>query len=326
MQDAGVYSSEMDTIASNMAGYLLQSRADSTTTKYKHCFTLFEEYCKVNSLTAKPAQSIIVAMYLVNLLDQGKSYHVISSAFYAIKWVHRLNDQPDPTDSNIVQNLLETAKRIRSTPTSKKDVVDTEMLKTLCALYQNSTDVLELRDLSMILIGYAGFLRFNELSNLLWKDVDFKIDHIVLKIQKSKTDIYRSGKEVLIAKGCSVACPYSMLQRYMTAAHLSVISDSYLFKPAFRSKGKSSLIKLNKKLSYTRAKECIVKKLKVVAPSLKLGTHSLRGSGATMAANASGVSDRCLKRHGRWKTDVAKDGYIKDSVEKRLYVTKSLKM
>lgn len=141
------------------------------------------------------------------------------------------------------------------------------------------------------------------------------------KIQKSKTDIYRSGKEVSIAKGCSVACPYSMLQKYMTAAHLSVISDSYLFKPAFRSKGKSSLIKLNKKSSYTRAKECIVKKLKVVAPSLKLGTHSLRASGATMAANASGVSDRCLKRHGRWKTDVAKDGYIEDSVEKRLYVT-----
>ena len=165
----------------------------------------------MNSLTAQPAQSIIVAMYLVNLLDQGKSYQVISSAFNAIKWVHRLNDQPDPTDSNIVQNLLETAKRIRSTPTSKKDVVDTEMLKTLCALYENSTDVLELRDLSMILIGYVGFLRFNELSNLLCKDVEFKIDHIVLKIQKSKTDIYRSGKEVvLIAKGCSVACPYSM--------------------------------------------------------------------------------------------------------------------
>jgi hypothetical protein len=45
-----------------------------------------------------------------------------------------------------------------------------------------------------------------------------------------------------------------------------------------------------------------------------------------MTANASGVSDKCLKRHGRWKTDVAKDGYIEDSVEKRLYVTKTLKM
>jgi hypothetical protein len=154
---------------------------------------------------------------------QGKSYHVISSAFYAIKWAHRLNDQPDPTDSNIVQNLLEKAKRIRSTPTSKKDVVDTEMLKFLCALYENSTAVLELRDFSMILIGYAGFHRLNELSNLLCKDVEFKIDHIALRIQKSKTDIYRSGKEVLIPKGCSVACPYSMLQRYTRKALMQSI-------------------------------------------------------------------------------------------------------
>jgi hypothetical protein len=99
----------------------------------------------------------------------------------------------------------------------------------------------------------TGFLRFKELSNLLCKDVEFKIDYIILKIEKSKTDIYRSGKEVLIPKGCSVACPYSILQRYMTAAYLSVISDSYPFKPAFRSKGKSSLIKLYKKISYTRA-------------------------------------------------------------------------
>ena len=42
-----------------------------------------------------------------------------------------------------------------------------------------------------------------------------------------------------------------------------------------------------------------------------------------MAANAR-VDERCLKRHGRWKTDSAKDGYIKDSVEMRLLVSISL--
>lgn len=42
-----------------------------------------------------------------------------------------------------------------------------------------------------------------------------------------------------------------------------------------------------------------------------------------MAANAS-VDERCLKRHGRWKSDGAKDGYIVDSVEKRLHISKAL--
>ena len=48
--------------------------------------------------------------------------------------------------------------------------------------------------------------------------------------------------------------------------------------------------------------------------------HSLRAGGATTAANA-GVPDRPFKWHGRWKTEVAKDGYVEDSIEKRLEVT-----
>ena len=52
---------------------------------------------------------------------------------------------------------------------------------------------------------------------------------------------------------------------------------------------------------------------------VSLGTHSLRVSSATVAANA-GVSDICLKRHGRWKS--AKESYIDDSVEMKLSITK----
>ena len=53
------------------------------------------------------------------------------------------------------------------------------------------------------------------------------------------------------------------------------------------------------------------------------GMHSLRAGGATAAANA-GVPDRLFKRHGRWKSESAKDGCVKDSVESRLEVSKNL--
>ncbi|XP_045209806.1 uncharacterized protein LOC123561472 [Mercenaria mercenaria] len=308
-----------------MASYLLQSRADNTVKKYQSSFDQFKSYCDINSLVSKPALPISVAMYFTSLLDQGKSDNVVSAAYYGIKWVHNINDLQDPTENSIVKQLLETAKRISSKPVQKKDVVSSEMLQARCLTYQDSVDIIDLRDLSMIMLAYAGFLRMNEVSNLHCNDVQFNSDHLVLKIRQSKTDVYRDGSEIVIAKSCSSACPYSMLQRYMSAAHLSINSDEYLFKPAFRSKHVASLIGKNKKLSYTRAKECIVDKLKSVAPGLKLGSHSLRASGATSVAN-TGVSDRCLKRHGRWKTDVAKDGYVKDSLEKRLSVTKMLKL
>ena len=42
-----------------------------------------------------------------------------------------------------------------------------------------------------------------------------------------------------------------------------------------------------------------------------------------MTADA-GVSDRLFKRHGRWKTGQAKNGYIKDKLESLLSVYKSL--
>jgi len=47
--------------------------------------------------------------------------------------------------------------------------------------------------------------------------------------------------------------------------------------------------------------------------------HSLRAGGATAAAEA-GVPDRIFKRDGQWKSENAKDGYVKDSLEKRLKV------
>ena len=51
----------------------------------------------------------------------------------------------------------------------------------------------------------------------------------------------------------------------------------------------------------------------------------MRSGGATQVANASSsVSDRCWKRHGRWKSEGSKDCYVADSVEKRLEVSQKL--
>ena len=47
--------------------------------------------------------------------------------------------------------------------------------------------------------------------------------------------------------------------------------------------------------------------------------HSLR-SGANVAAN-NGKKYRLFKRHGRWKSEKAKDGYVKDDLEELLTVS-----
>ena len=74
---------------------------------------------------------------------------------------------------------------------------------------------------------------------------------------------------------------------------------------------------------YTSTRENILKALAPVAGDLKLGLHSLRSGGATAVANTD-VSDRNWKRHGRWKSDSSKDGYVVDSLGSRLEVSQKL--
>ena len=46
---------------------------------------------------------------------------------------------------------------------------------------------------------------------------------------------------------------------------------------------------------------------------------AFRSARATSATNLN-VPDRLFKVHGRWKSDSAKDGYVHDKLEPRLYV------
>ena len=78
---------------------------------------------------------------------------------------------------------------------------------------------------------------------------------------KKQTDQYRFGNEVVVSKGNSAACPHAM--RYLALTEQSLMSHLYLFSPCFRSKGVSRLVSIDKLISCTRARECLVSKMKV---------------------------------------------------------------
>ena len=266
-----------------------------------------------------------IALYLSHLLDSGASCNVVNVAVYSIKWAHDLNGFPDPTCNAFIKNLQESAKRCFRPRKQRKDPVTTDILIRLCEMFKSNYDLLVVRDLCMTLLSFAGFLRYDEISSLICKDVKLFDDHISLNIRKSKTDQYRQGHEVLIACGDTIACPVAMFKKYLDIAHIDLSSEHFLFKAIYRSKDKCGLIYKNKKLSYSAAKTSIVSRLKLVASDLNFGLHSMRAGGATSAANSAALSnDRCWKRHGRWKSETSKDGYVEDSVESRLSVSKCL--
>ena len=187
---------------------------------------------------------------------------------------------------------------------------------------------MDLRDINIIVLSYAGFLRFSEVSNLKSSHIKFEEGYVSIFIERSKTDVYRDGSWVLVAKTGSIACPYSLLQRYLKAAKLGDTSeDQYIFRSVnYRRKTNTYCLRKSSygPISYTRAREVVLGKFKAIGLNEKLfGLHSLRAGGATAAAN-NGVPDRLFKRHGRWKSELAKDGYVKDKLKERLQVSLKL--
>lgn len=77
--------------------------------------------------------------------------------------------------SSFVTYLQEAGKRIACPKKSKKDPVTTEMLIDLL-----------IRDLSMILLCFAGFLRYDEISSLLCNNVKIYDEYFTLFIEKAK--------------------------------------------------------------------------------------------------------------------------------------------
>ncbi len=48
--------------------------------------------------------------------------------------------------------------------------------------------------------------------------------------------------------------------------------------------------------------------------NLRSGLHSFRSGVASRAANM-GIDDRIFKKHGRWRSETAKDGYVTDDLK-----------
>jgi hypothetical protein len=142
----------------------------------------------------------------------------------------------DPTDNSFLTSLQEAGKRIACPKKSKKAPVTTEMLIDLCTKFKDCNDLLVIRDLKMILLCFAGFLRYDEMSSILCNNVQIYDEYLILFIEKAKTDQHRNGNEVHISKGSTVVWPFSMFNRYLTISEIVLDSNMFLFRPIFRFK------------------------------------------------------------------------------------------
>lgn len=107
-------------------------------------------------------------------------------------------------------------------------------------------------------------------------------------------------------------------------ANIDNDSDVYIFSLLTATKHGFKVRKDGKHLAYSNLRKLFLEAFQPHVTDIShYCLHSLRSGGATTAANM-GIPDRMFKRHGRWLSESAKDGYVKDSLEERLKVSKSL--
>lgn len=169
----------------------------------------------------------------------------------------------------------------------------------------------------MLSSAFAGFLRFKELVNIRFADLTFFDSHAQIFIPKSKTDIFRQGNKLLIARTGKETCPVVCLENYIRISKIAN-KEEFLFRALQYKKGKHLLSTCNRPISYYRVGELFRTSLdKIDLDKTKFGLHSLGSGGATSAAYNS-VADRLFKTHGRCRSEHAKDGYVQDDVKTKL--------
>jgi hypothetical protein len=132
----------------------------------------------------------------------------------------------------------------------------------------------------------------------------FNLEYLPAKA--STVTIYLTS---LIQSGCSVSVLNSNFYAVKWYHDMHLFNDVVVIR----------VITIN-----TRSRKLLLEAVSAIGlDKTLLGLHSLRSGGASQAAN-NNVTDRLFKAHGRWRSENAKDGYVKDSLLSKLSVTKLL--
>ena len=167
------------------------SRSTNTVKNYVSSFRRFKTWASASSeVTAFPADDVSVLLYLLSLVQRNRSVATLNMTKCAISWMHRTSGYPDPTESSIVKTILDGGRRSQARPVQGKEPISPRIIRKLKKYFLRfGRWTLEtLRLFVIILIGFAAFLRFNEIARLTCECIRFHKNYVSIFLTHSKTD------------------------------------------------------------------------------------------------------------------------------------------
>jgi site-specific recombinase XerD len=287
---------------------LNSSKAKNTIRAYKSDFDNFSLFCVQNGFKSLPSEPKIVSLYLTHLSTKDIKMSTLKRRLVSIGVIHKLKGYYlDTKHPSIIENLMGIKRRKGSIQKGKKPLLINNLKLLINVIDQDKdNDIKKLRDKTIILIGFSGGFRRNEIVSLDFDDLDFVEEGLKINLKRSKTDQFGEG----LVKGLpyfnnSQYCPVLTLKKWI---EVSNINSGALFRRF--SKG-SKLT--NNRLTDQTVALLIKKYLKLAGiESKNYSGHSLRSGFATSAAE-SGVEERNIMAMTGHKSPEMVRRYIKEA-------------
>ena len=287
---------------------LQNSKAKNTVRAYKSDFNDFGLFCAQNSFKSLPSEPKIVSLYLTYLSTKDVKISTLKRRLVSIGVIHRLKGHYlDTKHPSIIENIMGIKRRKGSIQKSKKPILISHLKKIINVIdEQKNENIKKLGDRSLILIGFSGGFRRNEIVSLDYDDLDFVEEGLKINIRRSKTDQFGEGSvKALPYFDSTKYCPVISLKNWI---EISKIESG----PLFRRFIKGSKLSNNRLTDQTVA--LIIKDyLKLAGIDNKnYSGHSLRSGFATSAAE-SGVEERSIMAMTGHKSTEMVRRYIKEA-------------
>jgi site-specific recombinase XerD len=287
---------------------LQSSKANNTVRAYKSDFKDFGLFCVQNGFKNLPSDPKIVSLYLTHLSTKEVKLSTIKRRLVSIGVIHKMKGHYlDTKHPVIVENLMGIKRRKGTVQKGKKPILINELREILKVIdQQNCEDIKKLRDKSIILIGFSGGFRRNEIVSLDHEDLDFVYEGLKITVKRSKTDQFGEGSIKAIPYfENSLYCPVTTLKRWLNVSKIKT-------GPIFRRFSKGSKL-TNYRLTDQTVALLIKDYLnKVGIDSKNYSGHSLRSGFATSAAE-SGAEERSIMAITGHKSTEMVRRYIKEA-------------
>ena len=287
---------------------LQSSKANNTIRAYKSDFHDFELFCIQNGFKSLPSEPKIISLYLTSLSAKDIKMSTLKRRLVSIGVIHKLKGHYlDTKHPLIIENIMGIKRRKGSAQNGKKPLLINNLKALIKAINRsNSNPIIKFRDRTIVLIGFSGGFRRNEIVSLNYNDIEFVSEGMKINLRRSKTDQYGEG----FLKGVPyfdnpVYCPVISMQNWLK---ISEINSGPLFRRF--SKG----AKLTEMRLTDQTVALIIKKYLQLAgiDSKNYSGHSLRSGFATSAAEAGAEERSIMAMTGHKSTEMVRR-YIKEA-------------